>query len=53
MIGQHVAIMEAKIAIAKFFKKFRIETVPNQDVHYRISATLQMKNGYRVWLHDV
>lgn len=49
-LGKHVALLEAKIAIIKLFKKYKLEAIPNQEVTYEFSVTNQMKNGFKVKL---
>mmetsp|Transcript_20084 Transcript_20084/g.31897 ORF Transcript_20084/g.31897 Transcript_20084/m.31897 type:complete len:574 (-) Transcript_20084:157-1878(-) len=49
-LGKHVALLEAKIAIIKLFKKYKLEALPDQDVAYEFSVTNHMKNGFKVRL---
>jgi len=49
-LGKHVALLEAKIAIIKLFKKYKLEALPNQEVTYEFSVTNQMRNGFKVKL---
>eukprot|EP00483_Globobulimina_turgida_P009140 UN09158 len=46
-LGKHVAMMEAKIAIVKLFRKYELIPDPNQKVNYIYSMTNQMKNGFK------
>ena len=47
-LGKHVALLEAKIAIAKLFKKYKFVPIDGQNITYIYSVTNQMKNGFKV-----
>ena len=49
-LGKHVALLEAKIAIIKLFKKYKLEALPDQEVTYEFSVTNQMRSGFKVKL---
>jgi fatty acid omega-hydroxylase len=47
-IGQHLATLEALIAIIFLVKKYKFSLMPGQDITYQVSLTLPMKNGMKV-----
>ena len=49
-LGKHVALMEAKIAVVKLLKKYKIKHAIGHKVEYVFSVTMQMKHGFQVFL---
>ncbi|KAI8881812.1 cytochrome P450 [Backusella circina FSU 941] len=47
-LGQHLATLEALIAIIFLIKRYKFTMLPGQDVTYQVSLTLPMKNGMKV-----
>ncbi|ORX47795.1 cytochrome P450 [Hesseltinella vesiculosa] len=47
-LGQHLATLEALVAIIMLVRKYRFHLQPGQDVTYQISLTLPMKNGLKL-----
>lgn len=52
-IGMNLAMMEMKTVAVKVLSKFHLEVAPGQDVTYRHSITLPLKNGLLVRVHRV
>ncbi|ETO12636.1 hypothetical protein RFI_24741, partial [Reticulomyxa filosa] len=48
-LGKHVALMEAKIAIAKILTKYKFTLKQGQQFDPVFSATLQLKNGMEMF----
>ncbi|KAI9318806.1 cytochrome P450 [Dichotomocladium elegans] len=47
-LGQHLATLEALVAIIFLLKKYKFSLVSGQDITYQISLTLPMKHGMMV-----
>ncbi|KAI8146652.1 cytochrome P450 [Fennellomyces sp. T-0311] len=47
-LGQHLATLEALVAITFLLKRYKFTLVPGQDITYQVSLTLPMKNGMKV-----
>ncbi|ORZ13523.1 cytochrome P450 [Absidia repens] len=47
-LGQHLATLEALVAIICMVRKYKFTLSPGQDIHYQISLTLPMKNGLKL-----
>ncbi|CAO3586330.1 unnamed protein product [Absidia cylindrospora] len=47
-LGQNLATLEALIAVVSLLRKYELTLVPNQEITYRVSLTLPMKNGMYV-----
>ncbi|ORZ03610.1 cytochrome P450 [Syncephalastrum racemosum] len=47
-LGQHLATLEALVAIIFLVKRYKFTLLPGQDVTYQVSLTLPMKNGMKV-----
>ncbi|CAO3595957.1 unnamed protein product [Absidia cylindrospora] len=47
-LGQHLATLEALVAIIFLVRKYKFTLVPGQDITYQVSLTLPMKNGMKV-----
>ncbi|KAG1056053.1 hypothetical protein G6F43_002031 [Rhizopus delemar] len=47
-LGQHLATLEALIAIVFLVKRYKFTLVPNQDITYQVSLTLPMRYGMKV-----
>ncbi|KAI9300668.1 cytochrome P450 [Cunninghamella echinulata] len=46
-LGQHLATLEALVAIIAILRKYKFTLQPGQDVTYQISLTLPMKHGVK------
>ncbi|KAI8366734.1 cytochrome P450 [Radiomyces spectabilis] len=47
-LGQHLATLEALVAIIFLLKRYKFSLLPGQDITYQVSLTLPMKNGLMV-----
>ncbi|KAI9244575.1 cytochrome P450 [Phascolomyces articulosus] len=47
-LGQHLATLEALVAITFLLKRYKFKLIPGQDITYQVSLTLPMKNGMMV-----
>lgn len=47
-LGQHLATLEALVAIVFLLKRYKFSLLPGQDITYQISLTLPMKDGMKV-----
>jgi cytochrome P450 len=47
-IGQHLATLEALVAIIFLLKRYKFTLLPGQDITYQVSLTLPMLNGMKV-----
>ncbi|PHZ07841.1 cytochrome P450 [Rhizopus microsporus ATCC 52813] len=47
-LGQHLATLEALVAITFLLKRYKFSLVPGQDIRYQVSLTLPMKYGMKV-----
>ncbi|KAI9010412.1 cytochrome P450 [Phycomyces nitens] len=47
-LGQNLATLEALVAIIFLIKRYKFTMVPNQNITYKTSLTLPMKNGLMV-----
>ncbi|KAI9275548.1 cytochrome P450 [Phascolomyces articulosus] len=47
-LGQHLATLEALVAISFLVKRYKFSLTPHQNVTYQVSLTLPMKNGMKV-----
>ncbi|KAG0172070.1 hypothetical protein DFQ28_011683 [Apophysomyces sp. BC1034] len=47
-LGQHLATLEALVAIIFLLKRYKFTLVPGQDITYQVSLTLPMKYGMKV-----
>ncbi|CAO3598708.1 unnamed protein product [Absidia cylindrospora] len=47
-LGQHLATLEALVAIVFLVRKYKFTLVPGQDITYQVSLTLPMRNGMKV-----
>ncbi|CDS12727.1 hypothetical protein LRAMOSA04912 [Lichtheimia ramosa] len=47
-LGQHLATLEALVAIVFLIRRYKFSLVPGQDITYQVSLTLPMKNGMKV-----
>ncbi|ORZ18085.1 cytochrome P450 [Absidia repens] len=45
---QHLATLEALVAIIFLVRKYKFTLVPGQDITYQVSLTLPMRNGMKV-----
>ncbi|KAI9490196.1 cytochrome P450 [Zychaea mexicana] len=47
-LGQHLATLEAIVAITFLLKRYKFKMVPGQTIGYQVSLTLPMKDGMMV-----
>lgn len=47
-IGQHFAMNEEKVVLARFLHRYSIELAPNHTVHKEMAAVTRAKNGIQV-----
>ncbi|KAI8138385.1 cytochrome P450 [Fennellomyces sp. T-0311] len=47
-LGQNLATLEALVVITYLLKHFKFTLVPDQEITYALSLTLQMRNGMKV-----
>ncbi|ORZ03289.1 cytochrome P450 [Syncephalastrum racemosum] len=47
-LGQHLATLEALVAIIFMLRRYKFHLVPGQEVTYQVSLTLPMKHGMKV-----
>lgn len=52
-LGQGLAFLEMKLLLSMLLQRFRFTLVPGAVIHYRITVTLQMKNGLPMRIHPV
>ncbi|ORZ16397.1 cytochrome P450 [Absidia repens] len=45
-----LATLEALVAVVTLLRKYELTLVPNQEITYRVSTTLPMKNGMNVYV---
>lgn len=44
-IGQNFAWMEMRLTLVSLFQRYRLEQVPNQDIHFQQFVTLQLRGS--------
>ena len=49
-LGKHVALMEAKVAVAQLFRTYNLKPVKGHKVEFALDVTHPMKNGLLVRL---
>ncbi|KAI7876931.1 cytochrome P450 [Lichtheimia hyalospora FSU 10163] len=49
-LGQNLATLEALVAIVLLLKRYKFTLLPNQEITYKVSLTLPMKNGMKLFV---
>ncbi|KAI8144359.1 cytochrome P450 [Fennellomyces sp. T-0311] len=49
-LGQNLATLEALVAIVLLLRRYKFSLVPNQEITYKVSLTMPMKNGMKVFI---
>lgn len=47
-LGQHLATLEALVAVIFMLRRYKFHLVPGQEVTYQVSLTLPMKHGMKI-----
>ncbi|CDH56404.1 cytochrome p450 [Lichtheimia corymbifera JMRC:FSU:9682] len=48
--GQNLATLEALVAIVLLLKRYKFTLVPNQEITYKVSLTMPMRNGMKLFV---
>ncbi|KAI9488566.1 cytochrome P450 [Zychaea mexicana] len=49
-LGQALATLESLVAMIMLLRRYKFTLAPNQEIHYKVSLTMPMKNGMKVFV---